>query len=194
MKKFHVGTLVSITDGHLIAPNLINDVYDILNYMTGDDLYTHALIRAGGECKPYLFEQFPWLREVTAPDNIKECWQQWRDELVAKYGEWHEVRPIHSEDHEVLDPIEEAKRMGLGDKLIAIDLTEDEPPSPYGDIDWKVPKFQSGDRVFIRKPILANEDIYGIVVDGNNGWYTIETDKLGIYSDIPESYLELANG
>lgn len=60
--------------------------------------------------------------------------------LVEKYGEFHEVRPIHAEDHEVIDVITELKRMrpDLDDEhIIPIILPSDDEPSSIGNIDWK---------------------------------------------------------
>lgn len=60
-KTFPLGTVLSITTGYLLAPNGIGGVYEILNFMTGDNLYTHQLPRVGRECAPYLLKQFPAL-------------------------------------------------------------------------------------------------------------------------------------
>ena len=60
-KKFHLGDVLSTTTERLVSPRHISGVYDILNFMTGDDLFTHQLPRASEECKPYLLEQFPQL-------------------------------------------------------------------------------------------------------------------------------------
>ena len=60
-KQFHLGDVLSITTGRLVSPRHIDGVYDILNFMTGDNLFTHQLPRAFDECKPYLVAQFPQL-------------------------------------------------------------------------------------------------------------------------------------
>ncbi len=66
IKKFHLGDVLSITTQRLVSPRHMVGVYDILNFMTGDNLFTHQLPRAANECKPYLLEQFPKLAEVDA--------------------------------------------------------------------------------------------------------------------------------
>lgn len=46
---------------------------------------------------------------------------------------------MHPEDHEDVDPIEDARRLGFKGEVITLDVTnEEEPPSPYGDINWSV--------------------------------------------------------
>jgi len=142
MRQFHLNALLSITTGFLCpVPGTeypIDCVYDILNFMTSDDLYTHALPRVSQECKPYLLEAHPFLDEISLEDlrGVKD-WSKWETRLQAlamQYGEWHEVRPIHFEDHEVIDPIEELQRMKPDAQVIVIDLTEDDEINPTGDI------------------------------------------------------------
>ena len=58
-KQFHLGDVLSVTSDFLLSPRKIDGVYDILNYMTGDDLYTHQLPRASKECKPWLLRKHP---------------------------------------------------------------------------------------------------------------------------------------
>lgn len=137
-KRFHLGDILSITTGRLVSPRHIDGIYDILNYMTGDNLFTHQLPRASEECRPYLLMEMPWLGEIDANAVSGENWEQWLREQVKKYGEYHDVRPIHPEDHENIDPIDELKRMGVDEsRIIGVNLTDEEPPSPYGDINWK---------------------------------------------------------
>src|SRR3990167_2376272 len=73
-KQFHLGDVLSITTGRLVSPRHIDGVYDILNFMTGDNLFTHTLPRASDECKPYLVAQFP---QLVTPE---------RDSAIAELG------------------------------------------------------------------------------------------------------------
>lgn len=152
--KFHLGTILSITTGYLLAQEgdyPIDGVYNILNFMTDDNLSTHALPRACEECRPYLYEQLPFLHEITS-EMVKERIEQGQIDgdvnidavlapYVEKYGTMHEVRQIHGEDHEHIDPIEELKRLRpdlAEDGIISIILPDDNEPSDIGDINWKV--------------------------------------------------------
>lgn len=148
-KDFHIGTILSITTPYLLAPNLIHDVYEILDYMTGDSNYTHQLPRVANECKPYLLEQHPALRDVDEAwlkaqnyDDGERGMKVLREivypRMIVKFGEFLPVRPIHPEDHEVVDPTEELKRLRPDIEPLVIQISQDEPPSPTGDINWKV--------------------------------------------------------
>jgi len=138
-REFHLGDILSVTTGVLASPEGMSGLYEILNYITQDSLQTLALIRAADEAKPYLLEQHPWLREIETEDIAGENWREKLNVLIEKHGEYHAVRPMHPEDHEDVDPMEDARRLGFKGEIITLDLTsEEEPPSPYGDINWKV--------------------------------------------------------
>lgn len=118
-KQYHISDILSVTTGILVSTRHVEGVYDILNYMTGDDLYIHQLPRAMEECAPYLLREHQWLADVDASTVNSETWEAWLREQIAEHGEWHLVRPIHLEDHAVRDPIEELQEM-VGDKPVVV--------------------------------------------------------------------------
>jgi hypothetical protein len=126
-KRFHLGDVLSITTGKLVSPRHIEGVYDILNWMTGDNLFTHQLPRACRECQPHLLAQLPQLADVDASEVNAENHAAWLAEQVCKYGESFAVQPIPSGAHEHKDPITEAaEMMGGPDKVIAVTAPEQE--------------------------------------------------------------------
>jgi len=130
VRNFHIGDILSITTGRLVSPRRMDGVYDILNYMTGDDLFTHQLIRAAEECAPALREQHPDLTDVDVPEEFhgEEHVQRWLGDLVMRHGESRPVMPLHPEEHTVIDPIAEAHFMGFGHKVMPFTLPEDPEP------------------------------------------------------------------
>lgn len=46
-RNFHLGDILSVTTGCLLSPRRMEGVYDILNFMTADNLFTHQLGRRG---------------------------------------------------------------------------------------------------------------------------------------------------
>ena len=138
-KEFHLGDVLSITTGRLVSPRHIDGVYDILNFMTGDNLFTHQLPRASDECKPYLVEQFPQLaraemdsalvelddalKSKTGKADAEKIVAGWLAKQVAKYGEMFAVKPIPTNAHEVKNPIAEAvEMMGGPEKVIVVNI------------------------------------------------------------------------
>jgi hypothetical protein len=106
-KPFHLGDILSVTTGRLVSPRHIGGVYDILNWMTGDNLFTHQLPRACDECQGPLLAQYPDLAVIEPPetfgdgskDGAKDAVGRWLAEQVAIYGETREVTPLAAEDH-----------------------------------------------------------------------------------------------
>ena len=126
-KIFHLGDILSVTTGRLLSPTKMSGVYEILNYMTQDDLFTTQLPRAAVECRPSLVKRYPWLEEIDDSDDIdwQASWKEWLADKVAKHGEYHEVEPISPEDHEVIDVISELLRMGVpAEKIIPVVMGE----------------------------------------------------------------------
>lgn len=111
MKSFHLSDILSISTGRLVSTRHITGVYDILGYMSGEQLQTVALGRVADEALPYLFEQMPWLRDIQHDHVNEDNWQDWLAELIEAHGEYHDVRPMHPEDHERIDPLEEVRSM-----------------------------------------------------------------------------------
>jgi hypothetical protein len=116
-RNFHLGDILSITTKKLVSPRHIDGVYDILDFMTGDNLMTHQLPRAGEEMTPVLLRQHPQLRDVDASSVNGATWKDWMDAQIATFGETLPVSPAH-QFHEVRDPIEEAEQRFGRDRAV----------------------------------------------------------------------------
>jgi len=95
----------------------IDDIYKLLNFMTGEDLYTHQLIRARQEVVPHVLRQNP---QLSGYDDTNVTPTNWRETLAgmeARYGKFIPLTSIP--DYKPLDPITEAERMfGEGNIII----------------------------------------------------------------------------
>lgn len=119
-RTFDLGDVLSITTGMLVSPRLITGVYDILNFMTGDNLYTHQLPRVSEECRPYLLKQHPQLADIDASHVGRENWQQWMQQQVDKFGQTLEVEPLPPGEHYFIDPMSELAEKVHPDKIIVV--------------------------------------------------------------------------
>lgn len=119
-RHFHIGDILSVTTGRLVSPRLMGGIYDILNYMTGDDLYTHQLPRAMRECKPALLAQHPHLAWAKLGEITPENHAARLAELAATYGETLPVTPLAGGAHERRDPVEELADMLPDTPIIAV--------------------------------------------------------------------------
>lgn len=126
-RDFHLGDILSVTTGLLVSPRHIEGVYDILNWMTGDNLFTHQLPRAGEECQGPLLRQHPDLADVQIPDEFdgKEHVERWLVEQVERFGETRPVTPLATEDHTRIDPIDEMRMMAPGVPVIGVEIEGD---------------------------------------------------------------------
>lgn len=119
-KTFPLGTVLSITTGRLLAPNGIGGIYEILNFMTGDSLYTHQLPRGMRECQPYLLKQFPELAGVDVSGVTADNWAAFMNDLSQRYPAEFAVEPMPAGEHYEIDPISELAEMVHPSKIVVV--------------------------------------------------------------------------
>jgi hypothetical protein len=98
-KTFHISDVLSVTTGRLVSTRHMGGIYEILNWMTGDELFTHQLPRAMRQCVPLLLKSFPELSSAGDADAMakldellgaqlgpKEACAQWIVWLLATRG------------------------------------------------------------------------------------------------------------
>jgi hypothetical protein len=121
-KEFATADVLSTITGRLMGK--IGGVYEVLNWMTGEDVYTHQLPRISREAQPVLVAAHPLLQqavdeaEQVTQANYKEWLQRWED----RYGSVIAVPKFSSDTHERIDPLSEAAEMIHPDKIIAVRL------------------------------------------------------------------------
>lgn len=123
-RTFTLGQVLSITTGYLLCP--IGEVYEILNFLTADNLYTHQLPRASRECEPYLLATFPQLRNVDASGVTTDNWQEWLAVQVDLFGPTLTLEPMADGTHEYREPVAEAEEMVGKARVIAVNLDVDD--------------------------------------------------------------------
>lgn len=121
-KLFHLGDILTVTTGKLVSTRHIDGVYDILNFMTRDNLFTHQLGRASNECKPALLEQHPQLATVTGDDVTPENFKAWIEAQCSEFGEQLMVQQLTEHAHEVIDPLNELAEKVHPDKIVTVRL------------------------------------------------------------------------
>lgn len=120
-KAFPTDHVLSVVTGRLICDG-IGPVYEVLNWMTGENLFTHQLPRVGTEATALMIKTMPELKhavdeaEAVNGDN----WQEWRDRWVARYGETIDVPKFTAADHERIDPMSEIAEMIPPDQVLVV--------------------------------------------------------------------------
>lgn len=134
--EFDIGTVLTITTGYLVSPFHVDGVYEILNYMTQDNLFTHQIPRATNECKPWLLRWYPELEscDTSILDLLKDGdSEDYRFHIINQFliaqekvfGRVLQVWPIPRDDHAVKNPIAELEEMVGKDKVIVVSLDDD---------------------------------------------------------------------
>lgn len=119
-KTFSLGAVLTVAGDRLMCE--MGQVYEILNFMTGDDLFTHQLPRAAKECQPFLLKQHPWLSEYLPMQEQITCktYKQFLDQCEKKWGKEIEVESLPANRHAFKDPIQELTDMVGPDKVLVV--------------------------------------------------------------------------
>ena len=119
-KVFHVGDLLSVTTGRMVSPSGIDGIYNILNFMTGSDLFTHQLPRAAEVCGPVLLRQYPVLSEVVIGELDPKTFDAWLANVEAQVGTSFEVDPLPADAYTAKHPLDELAEMSGSDHGIIV--------------------------------------------------------------------------
>lgn len=142
-KTFCLGDVLSITTGRLLSPRHIEGVYDILNFMTDDNLFTHQLPRASKKCAPFLLKQFPELEQAGSventarldelladaehrkepPENAITMWLKWMAEPgTCNLKKTYKVAQIPATAHQIKHPIAEFGEMVGSNNIVVVNI------------------------------------------------------------------------
>lgn len=143
MKVFHICDVLSITTGRLVSSRHMDGVYDILNFLTGESIFTHQIPRVMRECEPWMQAQFPQLSPgnplmVGLLQGLEETLSHVEGDKAPAIARWVEavrvavgvpehlpVYELGTDMHTHIDPIEEAKAMVGDERVIAVQLPDD---------------------------------------------------------------------
>lgn len=107
VKPFDISDVLSITHDRLVSTRHIEGVYDILNFMTGESLFTHALPRAAEACKPALLAQFPELAKESSEHVNTTNYKEWLQEMRVQHGDVFLVKPLDADRYVPMHPLSE---------------------------------------------------------------------------------------
>lgn len=106
-KAFPTHDVLSTITGRLMGE--IGGVYNVLNWMTGESVYTHQLPRIGREATPVVLALHPELAQAVeeAEQVNHKNWQAWRAMWETRYGPTITVPRFTADTHERIDPVSE---------------------------------------------------------------------------------------
>lgn len=126
-RSYGLDDVLSITTGRLLSRRHMAGLYDILNYMTGDNLMTHQLPRAATVCGPALLDQHPELRDVEPPNGDSVTQEElftWLDLTEERHGKLLSVQPLAPGAWESRNPIEELIDMVGPEKVAVVEVPD----------------------------------------------------------------------
>ena len=96
-------------------------IYKSLNFMTGDNLWSHQLVRANREALPYLQRWHPWTATIDIRDYDREEAVMFLLRQRALRQSHYTIWRISAADHQVINPFDEMMQAGVDeDKIIRI--------------------------------------------------------------------------
>jgi hypothetical protein len=119
-KEFPTADVLSTITGRLMGD--IGGVYQVLNWMTGESVFTHQLPRIGREATPVVVAAHPQLAQAVeeAEQVTTENWRAWRQTWEDRYGATIAVPKFSAATHERIDPISELAEKVHPDRIIAV--------------------------------------------------------------------------
>lgn len=98
--KFKTRKVLSAATGTLLTS--MDDVYEVLSFMTGEELFTHQLPRAFKQCEADFARQLPMLKHGEFRDrlaSLKGCrdmakFEQFLQWVDANFGDEVELQPL----------------------------------------------------------------------------------------------------
>ncbi|NUU26024.1 MAG: hypothetical protein HOV68_31675 [Streptomycetaceae bacterium] len=124
-RHYTLADILTMTTGRLLTPRGVEAVYDLANWMTGDNLFTHQLPRAAEACGPALLDQHPQLRDVAPPEDIAvPDLMTWLANVEQEHGEQLPVTPLPPDTWEHQNPIEELCDMAGPEKVYVLPMPD----------------------------------------------------------------------
>lgn len=119
-KDFPTSGVLSTITGRLMGD--IGEVYEVLNWMTGESVFTHQIPRISREAQPVIIAAHPQLAaaiseaEQVNPDNFRTWLKTW----VERYGATISVPKFNVDQHEQIDPVSELAEKVHPDRIITV--------------------------------------------------------------------------
>ena len=141
-RRFPLRVVLTVTTGRLLTErkgpmdNGIGDLYELLNWITGDGLYTHQLGRASEAARPWLFKCFPELTGVNDTLHLLDGWlstgepqqaiQRWLTEIKLNAPDLkneYDIAPI-PDGWVSIDPLLELESRVGKERVITVNVPE----------------------------------------------------------------------
>jgi len=124
-KNFPVDAVMSTVTGILVSEDGIGCVYEVLNWMTGESVYTHQIPRISREAVPVVLALYPDMQAAIdeAEQVNSDNWRDWLSTWKGRYGDEIAVPVMNIAEHERIDPMSELAEKVSPDRIIPIGVS-----------------------------------------------------------------------
>lgn len=115
-KDFNIETILSVTHGKLLTD--MSCIYEILNFICDDNLFTHQIPRACKYARKIILKQHPQLNQWNqfSKEINTENWRSYKEKAIKMFGEKLQIQQ-NASDWTKINPIQElANRFALKSK------------------------------------------------------------------------------
>lgn len=118
---FKIGTVLTISHGTVLTD--MQSIYNILNYMLTDRIYTHQIPRALKTCEKYIIEQHPQLKQwdIFNKEVTNENYKEYLKKAEQMFGTELEINKVPDGVWIHRDATEEAEELFGKDNVITLD-------------------------------------------------------------------------
>ena len=119
-KEFPTRDVLSTITGRLMGE--MGGVYEVLNWMTGESVYTHQIPRISREAQPAILALHPDLEPTIAEAEqvTQENYLTWRTTWEERYGATITVPKMTIAEHERIDPLSELAEKVSPDRIAIV--------------------------------------------------------------------------
>lgn len=121
-KHFPTLDALSAITGSLVSERGIGAVYEVLNWMSGEDLFTHQLPRVSQEAQAAALAFNPALAAacVEAEQVTRGNYSEWQAKWLSRYGETIQLPLLAVDQHERIDPLSELAEKVHPDNIVVV--------------------------------------------------------------------------
>jgi hypothetical protein len=122
-KTFPIADVLSAVTGCIMRePDGIGGVYEVLNWMTGESLFTHQLPRVSKEAQAFFVKAYPeWAQTVGEAKNVNgQTCREWLVKWTSRHGQTFDVPKFDADGHERIDALSEAAEYFPPDRTIVV--------------------------------------------------------------------------
>ena len=122
-KEFPLCDVISAATDYLVSERGIGAVYDVLNFATGESLFTHQLPRVGKEFGAHLLRVRPDLQPIfdEAKDVNPSNWRHFASDWEDRFGRTITIGKMSEDDHERIDALSELAEKVHPDNIIVVE-------------------------------------------------------------------------